>query len=107
MLIRILITLWLLTHLSISFAETNTASLYADAEKSVYLIRVINKETGKKSSIGSGFIVVKDNILATNYHVVSQYVNDPDVYDLDYLSTSGNEIRRGLRQALCLSPLCR
>ncbi len=69
-------------------AKTDTASLYADAEQSVYQIRVINKETGKKSSIGSGFIVSKNNILATNYHVVSQYVNDPDVYVLEYLSNS-------------------
>ena len=89
MLIRILIATFLFISPSYLTAETNTASLYAGAEKSVYQIRVINKETGKKSSIGSGFIVSKDNILATNYHVVSQYVNDPDVYVLDYLSTSG------------------
>ena len=86
---RILITLFLFISPNYLIAESNTASLYAGAEKSVYQIRVINKETGKKSSIGSGFIVSKDNILATNYHVVSQYVNDPDVYVLDYLSTSG------------------
>ncbi|MCK5902474.1 MAG: trypsin-like peptidase domain-containing protein [Cocleimonas sp.] len=89
MLIRVLIATLLLTLYTHSIAETNTASLYADAEKSVYQIRVINKETGKKSSIGSGFIVSRSNILATNYHVVSQYVNDPDLYVLDYLSTTG------------------
>jgi len=70
-------------------AELNTASIYTSAEKSVYQIRVINKQTGKKSSIGSGFVVIKDNILATNYHVVSEYINDPDVYSLEFLSTKG------------------
>ncbi|HIO93379.1 MAG TPA: serine protease [Leucothrix mucor] len=89
MLIRILLTTLLFSYPTYLLAETNTASLYAGAEKSIYQIRVINKETGKKSSIGSGFVVSKDNILATNYHVVSQYVNDPDIYMLDYLSTSG------------------
>ena len=89
MLVRILIAILLITYQTYSIAETNTASLYAGAEKSVYQIRVINKETGKKSTIGSGFIVAKNNILATNYHVVSQYVNDPDVYILEYLSNSG------------------
>lgn len=89
MLMRILIAIFIFISTTYLKAETNTASLYAGAEKSVYQIRVINKETGKKSSIGSGFIVAKGNILATNYHVVSQYVNDPEVYLLDYLSTTG------------------
>lgn len=70
-------------------AELNTANIYTNVEKSVYQIRVINKQTGKKSSIGSGFVVTKDNILATNYHVVSEYINDPDVFSLEFLSTSG------------------
>ena len=72
-----------------SWAELDTANIYSNVEKSVYQIRVINKETGKKSSIGSGFVVTKNNILATNYHVVSEFVNDPDVYSLEFLSTNG------------------
>jgi len=82
--------------LSVSFlmsfhvhAELNTSNIYTNVEKSVYQIRVINKQTGKKSSIGSGFVVTKDNILATNYHVVSEYINDPDVFSLEFLSTRG------------------
>ena len=70
-------------------AELNTANIYTNVEKSVYQIRVINKQTGKKSSIGSGFVVTKDNILATNYHVVSEYINDSDVFSLEFLSTTG------------------
>lgn len=70
-------------------AELNTANIYTNVEKSVYQIRVINKQTGKKSSIGSGFVVTRDNILATNYHVVSEFINDPDVFSLEFLSTSG------------------
>lgn len=72
-----------------SQAEFNTASIYSNVEKSVYQIRVMNKQTGKKSSIGSGFVVIKDDILATNYHVVSEFVNDPDVFTLEFLSTNG------------------
>lgn len=71
------------------FAELDTANIYANVEKSVYQIRVINKETGKKSSIGSGFVVNRNDILATNYHVVSEYINDPDVFSLEFFSTSG------------------
>lgn len=73
----------------VALAELNTENLYTNVEKSVYQIRVLNKETGKKSSIGSGFVVSKDDILATNYHVVSEYINDPDVFSLEFLSTTG------------------
>jgi len=71
-------------------AEIDTANIYSNVEKSVYQIRVINKETGKKSSIGSGFVVKRPDILATNYHVVSEYINDPDVFQLEYLATDGS-----------------
>jgi len=72
-----------------SWAEFNTASMYSNVENSIYQVRVMNKQTGKKSSIGSGFVVIKDNILATNYHVVSEFINDPDVYRLEFISTKG------------------
>lgn len=88
MLIRRLIATLFLTYSASLLANTDTANLYADAAQSVYQIRVINKETGEKSSIGSGFVVSKNNILATNYHVVSQYVHNPDVYVLEYLSNN-------------------
>ena len=75
--------------LSTADAENNTVNIYSDVENSVYQIRVLNKQTRKKSVIGSGFVVGRSDILATNYHVVSSYVNEPETYDLEYFSTSG------------------
>ena len=72
-----------------SQAATDTSSIYEEVESSVYQVRVINIETGKKVAIGSAFVVEQSDILATNYHVVSEYVNDPDVFRLEYLSTDG------------------
>lgn len=72
-----------------SYAKPTSSSLYTDVEQSVYQIRVISKQTGKKSTIGSGFVVQDNHLLATNYHVVSLFVNNPTAYQLDYLSTSG------------------
>lgn len=72
-----------------SWSLTDTSSIYEEVESSVYQIRVINNETGKKVAIGSGFVVREDNILATNYHVISEYVNGSDVFRLEYLSTDG------------------
>lgn len=72
-------------------AETSSSSIYSDVEQSVYQVRVINQQTGKKSAIGSGFVVSRADILATNYHVVSAYVNSRDGdFELDYLATNGN-----------------
>jgi hypothetical protein len=70
-------------------AQIDSASIYRDVEQSVYQIQVVNQVSRKKTAIGSGFIVMQPNILATNYHVVSTYVNDQESFDLDYLSTSG------------------
>lgn len=69
--------------------ETSSSSIYSDVEQSVYQIRVISRQTGKKTAIGSGFTVLQPEILATNYHVISTYVNDPEGFELEYLSTEG------------------
>lgn len=70
-------------------SATLSSSLYAQAEQSIYQIQVINRKTGNKSTIGSGFLVDRADILATNYHVISDYVNEPGNYRLEYLSTTG------------------
>lgn len=84
--IRLLLSLLLLP---VALAENNSVNIYSDVENSVYQIRVLNKQTRKKSVIGSGFIVGRADILATNYHVISSYVTEPETYDLEYFSTSG------------------
>lgn len=69
-------------------AITRSTSLYSEAEQSIYQIQVLNRKTGNKSTIGSAFLIERGDILATNYHVVSDYVNDPAGFRLEYLSTS-------------------
>ncbi len=69
----------------------DSQAVFELSEHAVYQIRVINRETGKKSSIGSGFIFDRPNRLATNYHVVSRYIEKPDTYDLRYLSADGDQ----------------
>lgn len=89
-LLLLLATLWLGVA-SPSWAENSSSSIYSDVEVSVYQVRVINQQTGKKTAIGSAFVVMRPDIIATNYHVVSTYINNPEGdFALDYLSTSGN-----------------
>ena len=69
----------------------DSQAVFELSEHAVYQLRVVNRDTGKKSSIGSGFIFHQSNRLATNYHVVSRYIEKPDTYDLRYLSADGHE----------------
>lgn len=85
-----LLALVLYCHPILIQASTNSASIYAEVEKSVYTVQVINRHTGEKIYIGSGFVVGRDDLLATNYHVVSTYINDPDNFTIDYLANNGS-----------------
>ncbi len=50
----------------------------------VYQIRVIDINSHAKSTIGSGFRISEDGLFATNYHVISDVVDKPDQYQIEY-----------------------
>ena len=68
-----------------SYALGNASALFTELQDQVYQIRVIDKASGDKSAIGSGFQVTADGYLATNFHVVSEFVHDADKYELEYI----------------------
>ena len=51
----------------------------------IYQILVINKASDTKVVIGSGFQIGAEGILATNFHVVADFIHHPDKYELQYL----------------------
>jgi hypothetical protein len=69
----------------------DSKEIYQLNENRVFQVRVLNRETGKKSSIGSGFIVGDGRQLATNYHVISQVILEPELFYISYLDIDGNE----------------
>ena len=81
----------LLLAMSLPAVALDSQTVFERSEHAVYQIRVINRETGKKSSIGSGFIFHQPNRLATNYHVVSQFIEKPETYQLRFLAADGSE----------------
>ena len=69
---------------------TETAqNIYERHSASVYQIQIIDISSGEKSVIGSGFSFSKKGLFATNYHVISDVVDTPDRYRIEY--HKGNE----------------
>lgn len=68
-------------------AQADSAEqLFARYEPALLQVRVLEKASGAKSSIGTGFVLEQPNLLVTNYHVVSEAVLFPDKYQLEYLA---------------------
>jgi len=86
-----IIALLLLTISSISYAVEQAETIFKQLAPSLYQIRLIDKASGEKSSIGSGFQITSDGLIATNYHVISSYARHPSKYKIEYLDNKGNK----------------
>ena len=69
----------------------DSKKIYQLNEERVFQIRVLNRETGKKSSIGSGFIVGDGTRIATNYHVIGQVILEPELFYISYIRKNGQQ----------------
>jgi len=47
---------------------------------SIHQIRVINIASGSRASLGSGFLVGEDGLIASNYHVIAEVLRKPGEY---------------------------
>jgi len=52
-------------------------------------VRILNKASGSKSSLGSAFFVHRDGYLITNYHVIAELVSRPDEYLAELVGADG------------------
>jgi len=73
------------------YATEQAEQLFNQLKPSLYQIKLIDKASGEKSSIGSGFQISSDGIIATNYHVISSYALHPKKYRIEYLDSQGNK----------------
>lgn len=83
----------LITALSCAAGAPDPAdTLYRSCRDSLYQIRVIEVTSGKKASIGTGFGVSTNGLLATNYHVVQDVIAHPKLYRLECAGADGKPV---------------
>ena len=91
---------WLLSLIALSLLFTtsqaqqsqNAQQLYEGLRNSVFQVRVIDIASGDKFTIGSGFLVSDSGVVATNFHVVSSFVHEPEKYRLELVPDNGESI---------------
>ncbi|GAA0851828.1 serine protease [Aliiglaciecola litoralis] len=86
---RILLSISLFVSSS-AYSQQTAQDLFNHYRHALYQIQMIDKESGNKSSIGSGFLVSATGDIISNYHVISDYVYFPDKYRIQYLDAKGN-----------------
>lgn len=64
------------------FAQATPDQIFEDLQASVFQIRMIEKKSGSRAALGTGFLI-DENRIATNYHVVSMDVLEPDRYRIE------------------------
>jgi len=69
--------------------ETEYSELFDSLQTSLYTVEVVDRISNNKNAQGSGFVVEAGGVLATNYHVVSEFVLDPERYSLRYRDAGG------------------
>ncbi len=77
--------------LPVTAGATSADTLFKINENKIYQIRVIDIVSGDKSSIGSGFTINAGGMITTNYHVISDVVQYPDRYRLEYQDFEGEQ----------------
>lgn len=84
------LVLFLICSSATSYAAEQAQQIFKQLAPSLYQIRLIDQASGEKSSIGSGFQISADGLIATNYHVISGYARHPKKYRIELIDHQNN-----------------
>lgn len=84
--------LWGWTGLLAQAVNPDAALVYRRLAPRVVKVQAVERSSGAKAAIGSGFFVSASGEVVTNYHVVSALVNQPDRYRADLID--GRDVSR-------------
>ncbi|MGB0948232.1 MAG: S1 family peptidase, partial [Pseudoalteromonas marina] len=102
---RVIFALLLIGFSTLSYAVEQAEEIFKQLAPSLYQIRLIDKASGEKSSIGSGFQISSDGLIATNYHVISGYARHPHKYTIEYIDNQGNKAQLELKSVDVINDL--
>jgi len=72
----------------------STKDVFKDYKNSLVQVRIVDKTTDAKTTIGSGFFVNNKGLIATNYHVISLHVFEPEQYRIEYVLHDHNKTKK-------------
>ncbi|HWQ39071.1 MAG TPA: serine protease [Burkholderiales bacterium] len=64
--------------------------LFDTAKDKVLKVRVVLNATQSQASVGSGFLVSSDGLVATNFHVVAPFLQRPGDYSIEFARHDGS-----------------
>ncbi|MFQ3322654.1 MAG: serine protease Do [Pseudomonadales bacterium] len=89
---NIVILSWMAVSSLLANAQSiDSSQLFSKLHDSVFQIRIIDIASNQKSSTGTGFVVDDGDTVATNYHVVSNYIERPEKFRIEYETDSGRQ----------------
>jgi hypothetical protein len=70
-------------------AALDTKAIFDRYSDSIVQLRIVEAGSGAKRTIGTAFVIGANGELATNYHVISDLVIEPDLYRAEWVDSEG------------------